>query len=98
MNHILEIAFDDALKRATEGKGEERHGRGIPFISQPIMTELNQLGPIGHVYQIRKKALESIHMPPHRAALEMLDIIIYAAAVYLQLVDEKTRMAIGGEE
>jgi phage terminase large subunit GpA-like protein len=84
----LQNALDAAFERASAGKGKERHANDLPFIVQPIITELFTLGPVGHVYQIRKKALESLNMDSKRAANEFLDIIVYAAAAYFYHSEE----------
>ena len=61
---LIEAIFCMA-ERALSGKGLTRHGsKDIPFHEQPIVTEGYKLGTTGHVYQIRKKALETERMGP----------------------------------
>ncbi len=79
-----------ALIRASAGKGKERHADDNAFNKQPIVTELHAMKhPGGAVFQIRKKALEALRLDLDRAQNEMLDVIVYAAAVWIYL--EETR-------
>lgn len=81
-----------ALEQTASGKGQKRHGRGLPFKHQPILalSRMNGLG--GLTYQIGKKAQEAVGMHErgeHLAAkTELLGAIIYAAAGYL-LIEER---------
>ena len=81
----LKEVLDKAFLRASEGKGRERHAENNPFEEQPICTELESLGLSPAVYQVRKKAKESLRLPAREARNEWLDIIVYAAAAYVAL-------------
>ncbi len=85
---LIEAIFCMA-DRALLGKGLKRHGsKDIPFHEQPIVTEGLKLGTTGHVYQIRKKALETERMGPEQAAMEFLDIALYSLAAYIVLMED----------
>jgi hypothetical protein len=82
------VDFVRVLRRAYDqtavGKGSERHGGRVAFDRQPVMTEIEQSGTTaGAVFQVRKKMLESLRLPPERARHEILGAIVYAAAAYL---------------
>jgi phage terminase large subunit GpA-like protein len=86
----------DALDRASLGKGKERHAEGKPFEEQDIVKELKDFqSTIGAIYQIRKKAKESLRLSDRQAANEFLDIIVYAAAAYIYLLSKYTINAEG---
>lgn len=75
----LRGAFDQA------SKGKERHADGLPFESQPLVTELRVLGSIeAAVYQVRKKAREAARLAGQgkrdMAVAELHGAIVYAAA------------------
>jgi hypothetical protein len=79
-------ALNALIERVFKGKGKERHGGDKPFIEQPIITEIAALGEItGHIYQIRKKALECQKLDRQQTQNEMLDIAAYALAVWIAL-------------
>lgn len=85
----LRKVLDLAYKRSSSGKGKERHADNNPFEQQPICTELRTMHDTAPaVYQIRKKALESLRLQPETAIRELLDVMVYAAAavIYLQEV------------
>jgi len=74
----------DALKQTASGKGENRHGHGLPFCDQQITTESLQQGHPGFVVgQARKKLLESLRLEPKAAYKEVLGAIVYAVAAGL---------------
>ncbi len=81
----LERVLDLVLERASGGKGLERHANQKPFHEQEIVREGEHLGISGHLYQIRKKALETRRIPIEDAKNELLDIAVYACAAYLIL-------------
>lgn len=82
----LVLALSNALLRASAGKGKDRHADDNPFEKQPIVTELHAFkSPAPALFQIRKKALESTRLDLDRAQNEMLDVIVYAAAVWVYL-------------
>ena len=79
----LAAALDAALVQAAAGKGAERHADGQPFERQPLCAELLAQGHPGFaIGQARKKLLESLRLPPERAAAELLGAIVYAAAAW----------------
>jgi hypothetical protein len=79
----LAVALDAALLQAAAGKGAERHADGQPFERQPMSAELQAQGHPGFaIGQARKKLLESLRLPPERAAAECLGAIVYAAAAW----------------
>ncbi len=80
--------FNAALLRASIGKGKERHATDEPFEDQPICTELRLLGTTPAVYQVRKKARETLRMSSDQARREWLDVIVHAAAAFLVLNEE----------
>jgi hypothetical protein len=92
---FAEIGFEplagvlsEALAQASNGKGQERHGGGKPFLRQPIMEIARMTGDTGgHTFQIMKKAQEANRMVgrgQHDAAVrEYLGVINYAAAAIL---------------
>lgn len=77
----------DALNRAQNGKGAERHQRSNePFVEQPIMQITNHLGegfPLGQavkkIFEVEK--LDSVE----DSVNELLDAINYIAAAVLYL-------------
>lgn len=76
-----------AAVRAFEGKGKERHSDGKAFIDQPIIQIQELLGSIGFGFpagQIIKKITEFTRMDWEKGKLEILDIIVYAASIYIQ--------------
>jgi phage terminase large subunit GpA-like protein len=87
----LKQALNDALKRASEGKGYERHAENKPFHQQDICTELRAFGQAPASYQIRKKAKEALRLSTHQAANEFLDVIVYAAAAYITLKEKEAQ-------
>lgn len=75
----------EALNQAQIGKGEERHGNGLPFMEQPALTITSAVGlgfPLG---QAMKKIQESQRMEPDAAKRELLGAINYLAAAILYL-------------
>lgn len=87
---LLDNVLQYALKRASQGKGKRRHATDRPFHQQPICEEIRLLGTEAAVYQIRKKALESLRLSKLAAAEELHDVIVYAAAACIVLVEGVT--------
>jgi hypothetical protein len=77
----LRQALDQAYHRAAYGKGNDRHGTGLPFAEQPMQHILDLVGPGYATGQICKKAQESHRLPRDRAVQELLDVIVYAAGL-----------------
>lgn len=82
---ILLDVLHDAYDRAAIGKGKERHANDKPFLQQPIITEGILLGITPLIYQIRKKALESLGLTGEAKINELLDVMVYAAAAVIVL-------------
>ena len=83
----LSDTLDQAYERASAGKGFERHANNRPFEEQDICEELrifNSVSPA--LYQVRKKAKESIRLTKEGGINELLDAIVYlsAAVIFLE--------------
>lgn len=90
-DELLKVLLE-AYKRASVGKGHERHSRGEPFTNQWILRGSRMFGAGSLNYQIGKKNEEMIRMEePERKINELLDIIVYAAAEII-LLKEKGEM------
>ncbi len=76
-----------ALQQADSGKGAERHGRGLPFMDQPMIQIGKWTGPGGPAFQAIKKTQEALGMVGRgeRAAAEreLLGAINYLAGAVL---------------
>lgn len=84
----LRTILDEALTRASEGKGKDRHANGKPFDEQPIVTLNLSLGSQdGPLFQIMKKCQEASKFyasgERERAENELLDCIVYAAGAVI---------------
>jgi len=80
--------LNEALNQAQSGKGEERHGNGLPFMEQPALTITRAVGlgfPLG---QAMKKIQECQRMEPDAAKRELLGAINYLAAAILSFDEE----------
>ena len=76
----LKQELDAAFSQADTGKGQSRHGHGMPFDKQPIMEITRRVGlgyPLG---QAIKKIIESQTMTPYKAIHELHGAIVYVAA------------------
>lgn len=74
-----------AFKQAANGKGQERHGGGLPFIEQP-MQHLIKLHGLGFALgQAGKKCQEAQRLPTDRAVNELLGAIVYIAGAVIAL-------------
>lgn len=81
----------DAYNQAARGKGRERHNpNNIPFVDQPIMNEIRELGPSALAFQVRKKTRESMNLNYKMAQKEMLGAIVYAAAMYIYYQEKES--------
>ena len=81
----------DALNQTSKGKGEKRHGFGIPFDEQPIHTIPKLLGgPDFLAGQIMKKLHEARFLDSEAAYKEMLGAIVYCVAM-AQYVEENNK-------
>jgi phage terminase large subunit GpA-like protein len=85
----LQEVLDKAFERASNGKGAERHADDKPFCQQDICTEQIFLGQAPIIYQIRKKAKETLRLKTNTGKInEYLDIIVYAAAAIIMLQED----------
>lgn len=85
----LKEVLDAAFERASRGKGAERHADNRPFIKQDICTEQEFLGQGPIIFQIRKKAKETLRLKSNQAKInEYLDVIVYAAAAVIMLQED----------
>jgi hypothetical protein len=85
-------AFYDAFLRCSKGKGKERHAQeATPFEEQPIIN--NTFTEDAPLFQVYKKALEVPKIKAKHgvdsAMNEVLDIMVYAAAAYYKLKEQK---------
>jgi len=79
-----------AFRRASLGKGSQRHGDNKEFTDQWIMRGLRSFGLGSIQFQIGKKNEEINNLKETEAKVnELLDIIVYAAAGVIYL-EEKT--------
>ncbi|QBQ72057.1 hypothetical protein Milano_035 [Agrobacterium phage Milano] len=94
---LLANILTDAFEQASTGKGKERHGRGLPWHEQAILTLGRQYGPGGTGFQAAKKIGEAMGMIERgeyeAAEREILGTIVYAAAT-LALVREKAKRPV----
>ncbi len=82
----LKEIFTRAYNQAAAGKGERRHGQGLPFEHQPMQTISQALGShIGLLYQAGKKAQESLRLERDAAVAELLGAINYLAGAVIYL-------------
>lgn len=80
--------LSEALRRASLGKGSQRHGDDKPFTDQWILRGLRLFGIGGMQFQIGKKLEEINNLKETEAKVnELLDIIVYAAAGVIYLED-----------
>lgn len=78
LKNVLERAFN----QAAQGKGQQRHGQGLPFCAQPMQQISNLLNsPDGMAYQAIKKIQESQRMDDDAATHELLGAINYIAGI-----------------
>jgi len=71
----------DALEQAASGKGQERHGSGLPFSEQPMQDLIALYGPGFALGQAAKKAQESRRLPGPQRRDELLGAINYLAGL-----------------
>ena len=81
---VLHRAYDQAAR----GKGQKRHGGGLPFDRQP-MQDLIRMNGLGFATgQIGKKASEALGLPADAAVHELLGVIVYAAGAIMSIERE----------
>jgi hypothetical protein len=82
--HPLYVAFDDAVKQATKGKGVRHGGDATPFLEQPWHQISKHTGVGGLVFQMVKKAQEACGKGDQEAfERELLGALVYGGAAYL---------------
>jgi hypothetical protein len=80
----LRVVLEEAFKRASCGKGKERHARGKEkFEDQWILRGARIYGSGGLYFQINKKLEESFKMSGEQRVNELLDCINYCAAAII---------------
>lgn len=85
----LRLALDAAFDRAAVGKGAERHADGKPFDEQPLFTISRHRGHGFILGQVDKKLDEAPRLQSQIAyANEVLDCIVYLAALYALILEE----------
>lgn len=79
----LDGVLNDAFTQASQGKGRERHGNGLPFAHQPMQVISELLGgTTGMAFQACKKIVEAQKMPDYAARRrELLGAIVYVAGM-----------------
>ncbi len=85
---VLAGILEEALERASGGKGAVRHGTDVPFENQQIVMLPLSLGDttgVSLAYQAMKKTTESFRLEPGEAVAELLDVIVYTAARIVML-------------
>jgi hypothetical protein len=97
LRRVLDAAYDQSAR----GKGKERHARGKPFLEQPIMEIARMVGLGYQTGQLMKKAQEATAMAARQefeaAQAEMLGVIVYAAAGYLMIEEQKRREKVNAD-
>ena len=75
-----------AYHQASQGKGKERHAKGLPFVDQPMQTISDLLDTEkGMMYQAIKKTQEAARLPQPQAVAELLGAINYLAGAVIFL-------------
>lgn len=88
----LAEALTAAYDRASIGKGAERHANQRPFEEQPIFKIAEKRGVGFLLGQVDKKLDEGPRLPTKAAfANEVLDSIVYLAALYIMLTRAPNR-------
>lgn len=79
---VLQAAFD----QVSNGKGEARHGHGVPLYDQPVFRLIKDHGVGFATGQASKKATEALKMADREAAKrELLGAIAYLAFAIMSL-------------
>lgn len=81
----LKKVLVEAEQQASQGKGKERHADDLPFEEQEIVRDAIYLGQAAPIFQVRKKAKESLRLSKDAAIRELYGVIIYAAAAIIAL-------------
>jgi hypothetical protein len=91
----LDMVFQKAFARVTEGKGRERHNPegNTPFVKQPILEIARRQG-LGYLTgQAEKKMMEvPVLLEKYsydNAINELLDVMVYSAAAVIYLEEKR---------
>ncbi len=93
MEHLRRI-LDEAFDQAANGKGRERHGNGLGFLDQPVMTITREVGlgfPLGQAIKKTRESLVLLGKSPEMAKNELLGAMVYLAAAALHIEQENSR-------
>ena len=79
----LRAVLDAAYEQSATGKGNQRHGNGLPFEGQRMQTISRLIGGDGGMeYQAIKKLTEGLDMAdPAARERELLGVIVYVAGI-----------------
>jgi len=80
----------DAFSQAAHGKGRDRHGDGLDFMCQDLVTITDAVGHGGPMFQAIKKLLEGSRLDYKKAREEYLGSIVYIAGM-VAWMDSKNR-------
>ena len=81
--------LEKAYKRASEGKGKERHAKDLPFEKQ-LWHDICGHHGIGFVLgQAEKKSVEQYGLPKEQRIDELLDVIVYTSMCIINLTEEE---------
>ena len=83
--HDLALILCRAYDQAADGKGNERHAQGQPFVAQPMQTIQQLVGTGFAAGQAIKKIQEAQRMEPEAAARDLLGAINYIAGMILHI-------------
>ena len=76
----------EAIEQASSGKGKIRHADAkLAFDHQDIVRDAQYCGLAAPIFQIRKKAKESLRLVPEAAINELLGCIVYAAGAIIAI-------------
>jgi hypothetical protein len=81
LDRVLQQAYD----QAAVGKGQQRHGNGLPFEEQPMQALIDLYGGGFALGQAAKKMQESQRMETPAAIRELLGAIVYISGAIIAL-------------
>lgn len=96
--HPLMQPFSEAIEQTTTGKGNERHGKGRPFMQHPWYPLAQIHGVGGLTFQAAKKLqeaqgfLDGTHEGWQRWKREMLGVLVYTGAAMI-FIEEQMRVS-----
>lgn len=102
LQSAIEVAVLAIVNNAG-GKGQERHGTGVNFVDQPIMTIPRTEGVLGlgalH-YQIEKKQQEALRMflrgEVDKAVFEVEGSLVYTCALLMLMAELREGLVASG--